>query len=248
MTETDEEFIRDLREPMTGLRLHRPVESVTARGRTVRRYRRTLAITAAVTVLALGSAVAAGVPTGWLASRPPAGWAVSGQAHPAGAASPSPSSTPVVPDVHVNKAAWTVDSRSDGSVDVTIRDFADLDQLTAILSRAGVRARVQVLQRPPLPRSRSGQPTSLDVCEQDQPALHGIDKIMEFVPLPAHSADTTVMWRLHPDRMPPGTYVSIIAWRYDVRTAPDGSSDDQTSLTLVQGEPWTCVPKRIPTS
>ena len=192
-------------------------------------------------MLALGSAVAAGVPAGRPASRPPAGRAAS-------AASPSPSSAPVRPDVHVNQAAWTVDSRSDGSVDVTVRDFADLDQLTAILAQAGVRARVQVLHRPPLPRSRSGQPTSLDVCEHDQPALHGLDKIMESTRLPAHSADTTVMWRLHPDRMPPGTYISIIAWRYDVRTAPDRSSDDQTSLTLVQGQPWTCVPKRIPTS
>jgi hypothetical protein len=104
-----------------GTRMERPLDEITARGRGIRKRRRSIASAAAVSVLGVSLAVA--LPLSGSSGQPVA---AHGQTQSQA--------------VNVDLAAWSVHTNADSTVTMTVRQFHDPQQLRQVLARAGVRA------------------------------------------------------------------------------------------------------------
>jgi hypothetical protein len=108
-------FLTSVKDSLTDVHMDRPPEAITARART-RRLRRSLpGVTAGGLALGVGLALT-----------------LSG-GHPAGSGRP-----PAARTVHVNLAAWSVNTTSAGQVNVTIHELKDPARLSATLADAGI--------------------------------------------------------------------------------------------------------------
>jgi hypothetical protein len=106
--------LTSVKDSLTDVHMDRPPEAITARART-RRLRRALPGVSAVG-LALGLGLALTLP-----------------GHPA-----APGAPPAARAVHVNLAAWSVNTTPAGQVNVTIRELKDPARLSKTLADAGV--------------------------------------------------------------------------------------------------------------
>lgn len=117
----DGELLALMRDALPAVRMQRPVERVAARGRSMRRRRRTLAGAAAVAVVAAGLAI--GLPHSAAGSGGAAQLSADGQT------------------VNVDNAAWSVHTEAHATVALTVRQLGtDPQKLRAVLAKAGVRA------------------------------------------------------------------------------------------------------------
>src|SRR5215472_18264717 len=117
----DDNELSDMRESLiaegaglAGVHMNRPAEEVMARGRTLRLRRRLLRGLSGVTAASAATAIALTLPGGGAGFR----------------------------QVHVNEAAWSVNTNRDGTVTLQVRRAADPVRLEAVLSQAGVPALV----------------------------------------------------------------------------------------------------------
>jgi hypothetical protein len=99
---------------LAGVHMNRPAEEVMARGRTLRLRRRLLRGLSGVTAASAAMALALTLPFGGAGFR----------------------------QVHVNEAAWSVNTNQDGTVTLQVRKAADPVRLETVLSQAGVPAKV----------------------------------------------------------------------------------------------------------
>lgn len=99
---------------LAGVHMNRPAEEVMARGRTLRLRRRLLRGLSGVTAASATMALALTLPLGGAGFR----------------------------QVHVNEAAWSVNTNQDGTVTLQVRKAADPVRLQAVLLQAGVPAMV----------------------------------------------------------------------------------------------------------
>jgi len=106
--------LTSVKDSLTDVHMDRPPETITARAR-ARRLRR-----------GLPGAGAAGLALG-------IGLALTLSGHPAGSGGP-----PAARTVHVNLAAWSVNTTPAGQVNVTIRELKDPARLSKTLADAGV--------------------------------------------------------------------------------------------------------------
>ena len=107
--------LTSVKDSLTDVHMDRPPEAITARAR-ARRLRRALPGVSAAG-LALGLGLALTLPGG----------------HPA-----APGAPPAARAVHVNLAAWSVNTTPAGQVNVTIRELKDPARLSKTLADAGV--------------------------------------------------------------------------------------------------------------
>src|SRR5262249_53644049 len=117
----DDNELSDMRESLiaegadsTGVHMSRPAEEVMARGRMLRLRRRLLRGLSGVTAASAAMAIALTLPFGGAGFR----------------------------QVHVNDAAWSVNTNRDGTVTLQVREAADPVRLESVLSQAGVPAMV----------------------------------------------------------------------------------------------------------
>ncbi|MGP4100597.1 hypothetical protein [Nonomuraea sp. KM90] len=171
-----------MRESMEGVHMRTPVERIVAGGRARRRRK--------VTAIAAGSAVAGGLSLvvmtgGAQVNAPPAG-------------------------VHVQLAAFSVDSNADGTVTVKLTKEQTLDPaiLESTLAQAGIPADIRI-------NEFCTSPTDIP----------GFDKVMDS----SKEAGGQVLITIDPAAMPAGT--KIIA---GIRT-PDYLPDDPSKLGAVFG-------------
>lgn len=115
----DNDLATTLKDPFTALRMITPVAAVVARGRTLRRRRRSGAAALSVTA---GLAIAAALFVPAHQAKPP---------------------------VRATLAAWTVVKEPDGTVAVTIRDLNDPNGLLAKLRQYGVPVTFEVAMKSP---------------------------------------------------------------------------------------------------
>ena len=113
--------LTSVKDSLTDVHMDRPPEAITARAR-ARRLRR-----------GLPGAGAAGLALG-------VGLALTLSGHPAASGGPSAGSggRPAARTVHVNLAAWSVNTTPSGQVNVTIRELKDPARLSKTLADAGV--------------------------------------------------------------------------------------------------------------
>jgi hypothetical protein len=168
------ESVSVTRAALAGMRMEHPVQAIMAAGRArrVRRLRKGLS----------GTAAAAAVVT--LALVLPLG--------AKGAAAPT---------VHVNLAAWSVNTSPDGTVTFTMRNISDPTRLQHVLAEAGVSAMVRYGEicwpdRAPLPALGIVAPKALSPgpLASPLPAAQAEEKVL-----------MSVVWVIHPSKMPPGT-------------------------------------------
>jgi len=113
LSEMRESLIAE-RADLAGVHMSRPAEEVMARGRTLRLRRRLLRGLSGVTAASAAMALALALPPGGAGFR----------------------------QVHVNEAAWSVNTNRDGTVTLQVRRAADPVRLEAVLSQAGIPAMV----------------------------------------------------------------------------------------------------------
>src|SRR5215472_18500806 len=113
LSEMRESLIAE-RADLAGVLMSRPAEEVMARGRTLRLRRRLLRGLSGVTAASAAMALALALPPGGAGFR----------------------------QVHVNEAAWSVNTNQDGTVTLQVRKAADPVRLESVLSQAGVTATV----------------------------------------------------------------------------------------------------------
>lgn len=131
---TNDSDILELVEGSLGdVHMRRPLDQITARGRGLRRRRRSVASAAAVGVLGASLAVA-------LPLSGTSGQAVTAQSQ----------------GVNVDLAAWSVHTNADSTVTLTLRQLQNTDQLQQVLARAGLH--VVILQLPYCPFPTRPQP------------------------------------------------------------------------------------------
>lgn len=106
---------------LSGVRMQRPIDEITARGRRLRTRRRSIAGAAAVCVL--GASLAIALPLSGSSGQPVVAYA--------------PTQSQVV---NVDLAAWSVHTNADSTVTLTVREFQDPVQMQQVLARAGVSA------------------------------------------------------------------------------------------------------------
>jgi hypothetical protein len=166
------ESVSTTRATLAGMHMDTPLQDILARGRAhrVRRLRQGLG----------GTAAAAAVTTLALV-LPSAG---SGQADA---------------QVHVNLAAWSVNTSPNGTVTFTMRNVSDPTRLQRVLAQAGVPAMVrygEICQphHSPLP--------TLGIIDPPKPLPHGIDGPLI---LTSGKVLQRLAWVIHPAKMPPGT-------------------------------------------
>ena len=99
---------------LAGVHMNRPAEEVMARGWTLRLRRRLLRGLSGVTAASAATALALTLPLGGAGFR----------------------------QVHVNDTDWSVNTNQDGTVTLQVRRAADPVRLEAVLSQAGVPAKV----------------------------------------------------------------------------------------------------------
>jgi len=155
--------LTSVKDSLTDVHMDRPPEAITARAR-ARRLRRGLPGVSAAG-LALGLGLALTLPGG----------------HPAVSGSP-----PAARTVHVNLAAWSVNTTPSGQVNVTIRELKDPARLSKTLADAGVPVLL----------------TSGRVCDTGYDAL---------LPRVVHKlgGSSDVVLTINPAAMPAGTKVVI---------------------------------------
>jgi hypothetical protein len=191
MDDTDE-LSTHLRASLSDIRLNEPIDRIQARGRALRRRRRhSMSALAAVVVATVASlAVALNGPGNNNA------------------------------EIHVDLAAWSVDTTPDGTVTVTVRELTDPERLRDVLTQAGVPAKVQFLQIP------SGTPIG---CREPQ-GRHVIPSNDIL------SEDDAGVWTIKAAAMPDGSVLNFVV----IKTL-DGQALT-TIMSLHAGEPGTCVP------
>jgi hypothetical protein len=164
----DHAVLMAVRDSFAEVQMERPVESIVARGQARRRQRRFATLAVAVLTaggLALGATVAGGAP-----ARDP---------------------------VHVHMAAFTVDTNPDGTVTVTISraQYSDPVALREALSRAGVRAVVEVVQDCNNP---------LDPMLSPDDYRTGLDQLTKALRLETWGGPGVDAWIITPSAMPKG--------------------------------------------
>jgi hypothetical protein len=127
MSHHDTDVLDALRDSLDGITMDTPVEQIEAAGRARRRRRRIVGMTAGV---AAAAGLALGVPTyGNPSTAPPTAGGSTGAGDSTGAGA-----------VHIRTAAYTVDTKKDGTVHATFdkqRYFTDHAGLEAALRKAG---------------------------------------------------------------------------------------------------------------
>jgi hypothetical protein len=121
----DTDVLERLHSSLGGVRMRRPIDEITARGRGLRTRRRSIAGATAVGVL--GASLAFALPLSGSSAQPVA------------ARSQAQSQA-----VNVDLAAWSVHTNADSTVTITIRELRDPDMLRQVLAKAGVPAIVTV--------------------------------------------------------------------------------------------------------
>jgi hypothetical protein len=124
-TITDEEVLEAVEGSLSAVSMRRPIESITTRGRGLRKRRR--ALSGAAMAGALGVSVAVALPL----SGAGGGQRLSANGH----------------TVNVDMAGWSVHTAADATVTVTVRQqlFGDPRKLQSVLNNAGVHALVRDL-------------------------------------------------------------------------------------------------------
>lgn len=106
---------------LSTVRMQRPIDEITARGRRLRTRRRSIAGAAAVGVL--GASLAIALPLSGSSGQPAVAYA--------------PTQSQVV---NVDLAAWSVHTNADSTVTLTVREYQDPALMQQVLARAGVSA------------------------------------------------------------------------------------------------------------
>ncbi|MDR2985852.1 MAG: hypothetical protein LBV34_13530 [Nocardiopsaceae bacterium] len=156
--------LTSLKDSLSDVRMDRPPEAIIARARG-RRLRRGLPAAIGAGGLALGIAMALSLSGGPTSGGPPAARAV-----------------------HVNLAAWSVNTTSAGRVDVTIRQLKDPARLSHTLAEAGVPVKL----------------TSGTVCTGSDSDLE-LAQVVRKLPSPRGD----VVLRIDPSAMPAGKELVI---------------------------------------
>ena len=159
----DNELMTAVRERFDPVRLHIPAETIVARGGSLRHRRRGV-VTGGALAVALGAGLAVPALTAGTAAAPE----------------------------HAALAAWTVDTRPDNSIAVTIRELRDLPALQRAINAAG--ARVTIAEKTVFPDS---WPNACSVREWS--AFSGV----EF------AGTGRYFFILHPAKILPGTVLEI---------------------------------------
>jgi hypothetical protein len=171
--------LTNVRDSLTDVHMARPPEAIMARARG-RRLRRTLPGVAAGG-LALGLGLALSLPGGSPAA--PGGSA----AGPGGAQAASGGSQASAV-VHVNLAAWSVNTTAAGQVNVTIRDLRDREGLARTLAQAGVPVNL----------------TSGRVCASDYQLDRQLPRVVNKLP-----GNSDLVLTINPKAMPAGAELVI---------------------------------------
>jgi hypothetical protein len=109
----DNELMAAVRDRFDPVRMRTRTETIVARGRSLRRRRRS-AVAGGALAVALGAGLAVPALTAGTAATPE----------------------------HVSLAAWTMDQRPDDSISVTIRELRDLRALQRVINAAGARVTI----------------------------------------------------------------------------------------------------------
>jgi hypothetical protein len=198
---TDEELATAVRESVTSVHMTTPAEEITTRGRTLRTRRRVPLLTGALAGAAAAVlAVTALLPSsGHQASQP----------------------------VHARLAAWTVTTRADGDIQVTVRETSDAAGLERRLRAEGLPVAVRFNppkfhlggDEPVIPGCRSIFKSPASIEESLADTLQ-VDKVVKFYPGLDDSGD----WRLnegdavlliHPSKLPDGDGLAFVFFGKD---------------------------------
>jgi hypothetical protein len=136
-----------------------------------------------------------------------------------------------IAEVHVHLAEWSVDTNPDKTVTVAFHDVFDPQKLSEILAKAGVRAKVQLVQ---VPDNKYGF-FSIGCYKQGPQALSAIEKVIS----PPHDVDGAMVFTITPAAMPRGSVLSVVFFVIPSGTASNYSY--QPVLQLFDGEPDPCV-------
>jgi hypothetical protein len=199
--DNDDDLYAHVRSDFAGMRLRAPISDITARGSRVRRRRQT---TTALSLAVLAAATTTGLALGLPADR---------------------TQTPA-PAPPMNAAAWSVETRPDGSILLTIRQLTDPDELTRRLEKAGVPAKVEFKQL------RSGQTAGCrENGQPSSPLLRRVLPMPTVAPKPGEQIFT-----IRRDLMPAGTSLHVVI----MEESGSGVRSRSVHTALVNGEPLAC--------
>lgn len=212
----DDEVLTTVRESLGDTRMRHDLQKVVARGRTLRRRRRAVPAVAAIGVTgAVLATVLPGSGEGTAHAKPPA----------ATHHGPSSASSQAV---NIDLAAWSVHTKADSSVELTMREMFDADRLRAVLAQAKVRADIQFVTVP------AGQ--LFTGCKGDFGPDHlAIGTVVRQDVRIGHPFRMFV----YPKLMPAGSVLSIVFFG-------NGTRVQGNAMDLYSKDPGKCVPQFAP--
>lgn len=181
---TDDELATAVRQSLTSVHMTIPAEQIATRGRTIRTRRRMPLLTGALA----GAAGAALAVTTMLSPGPQAGQ-----------------------PVHAQLAAWTVTTRADGDIQVTVREMSDAAGLERTLRADGLPVAVRFN---PDFHLTDGVPI-IPGCQAIPTSLIELKKVVEFYPGLDDSGDWSLnqgsaVLLIHPSALPDGAGLAFV--------------------------------------
>jgi hypothetical protein len=188
---TDDELATAVRDSVTSVHMTVPAEQIATRGRTIRTRRRVPLLTGALAGVA-GAALAV---TTMLSPGPRAGQ-----------------------PVHAQLAAWTVTTRADGDIQVTVREMSDAAGLERTLRADGLPVAVRFN---PAFHWIDGVPI-IPGCQEFPASLTQLRKVVEFYPGLDDSGDWSLdqgsaVLLIHPSALPDGIGLAFVVLQKDDR-------------------------------
>jgi hypothetical protein len=193
----DDELVAAVRESVRGVHLDIPAEQIVHRSRAIRARRRIPALVGGFSAAAAATAAAVLMLTGGPAAIP-------GQQGTAGHART------------VVTAAWTVREAADGTVTITLREYANPAGLQQALRADGVNAIVRAM-----PSQAITRPCSYATTNNAPPEVQRavVTVVVRHLPGPHGRSTRIATFIIHPGAMPPGSAL-FLPYGTSMRLAP----------------------------